>query len=211
MMNAENIKRKYYEVWGDLEAQNNTLKLALLGLILVFAIFIFLSFLGSRKPPVVIRVNDIGSAQAVSDYPANNAITKPELFYFTKLFIEKFTAYNSYTLSSDLSEAFSLMTKRYQEVAKKDLIDSKLVSQISDASLRASVELRNIKIEREDAKFATLSFICLRTIRSYSNKDFLKESLFKGDMVLKKVNRSMTNPHGLLVDVYSEVLVKEID
>jgi hypothetical protein len=210
-MNAENLKRKYYEVWGGLEAQNNTLKLALFGLILALVAFMLLSFMGARRPPVVIRVDDIGKAEAVTDYAVNNAVTKPELFYFTKLFIEKFTAYDSYTLSSDLSDAFSLMTRRYQETAKKDIIDSKLVSQISQASLRASVELRDMKIDREDSKHATISFICVRTIRSYSNKDFIKDSLFKGDIVVKKVSRSMSNPHGLLVEEYREVLVKEID
>ena len=163
-----------------------------------------------RKPPVVIRVNDIGKAEAISDYSRNNAISKPELFYFTKLFIGKFTAYNSYTLSSDLSDAFSLMTKGYQKIAKKEIIDSKLVSQIAQASLHSTVEVRDMKIEREDAKYAVLSFIGFRTILSYANRGFKEESLFKGDIILKKVNRSMTDPHGLLVEEYREVLVKEI-
>jgi hypothetical protein len=209
-MNTQNLKRKYYEVWGNLEAQNNTLKLVLFGLIIALIVLLFLSFLGSRKPPVVIRVNDIGKAETVSDFPVNNAVSKPELFYFTKLFIEKFTAYNSYTISTDLSEAFCLMTKNYQTIAKKEVIDSKLVSQIGQAALHAAVTLRDIKVEREDNKYAVMSFIGLRTILSYVDRNFKEESLFKGDIILKKVKRSMNNPHGLLVDEYREVLVKEI-
>ena len=209
-MDTLNTKRKYYEIWGGLEAQNNTLKLILFGLLLTFIFFLFLSFFGMRKPPVVIRVNDIGKAEAVSEFPVNNAVSKPELFYFTKLFIEKYTAYNSYTVSTDLSEAFSLMTKNYQRIAKKEIIDSKLVSQIGQASLHAEVQVRDIKIEREDAKYAVLSFIGLRTIFSYADRGFKQESLFKGDIILKKVNRSMANPHALLVEEYREVLVKEL-
>ena len=209
-MDTENMKRKYHEVWGDLEAQNNTLKLILFGLLLALIVFLILSFIGSRKPPVVIRVNDIGKAEAVSEFPVNNAVSKPELFYFTKLFIEKFTAYNSYTLSTDLSEAFSLMTKNYQRIAKKEIIDSKLVSQIEQASLHAEVQVRDIKLEREDTKYAVLSFIGLRTILSYVDRNFKEESLFKGDIILKKVNRSMANPHALLVEEYREVLVQEL-
>ncbi len=206
----DNLNRKYYEVWGSLEAQNNTLKFLLLGLLLVLMLLLGLSFFGMRKPPVVIRVNDIGKAEAIEEFPVNNAVSKPELFYFTKLFIEKFTAYNSYTLSTDLSEAFSLMTKSYQKIAKKEIIDSNLVSQIAQASLHATVEMRDIKIEREDSKYAVLSFIGLRTILSYVNHDFKEESLFKGDIILKKVSRTMNNPHGLLIEEYREVLVKEI-
>lgn len=206
----ETMKRKFYEVWGGLEAQNNTLKLISIGLIVALIVTLFLSFLGSRKPPVVIRVNDIGRAEAISEFPVNNAVSKPEFFYFTKLFIEKFTAYNSYTISTDLSEAFSLMTKNYQRIAKKEIIDSKLVSQIGQASLYATVEVRDIKIEREDSKYAVLSFIGLRTILSYADRSFKEESLFKGDIILKKVDRSMANPHALLVEEYREVLVKEL-
>ncbi len=209
-MNTENLNRKYYEVWGSLEAQNNTLKAILFGLLLVLIILLFLSYLGMRKPPVVIRVNDIGKAEVISDFRVNNDVSRPELFYFTKLFIQKFTAYNSYTISTDLSEAFSLMTKNYQRIAKKELIDSKLVSQIGQASLYATVEVRDIKIEREDAKYAVLSFIGLRTILNYADRNFKEESLFKGDIILKKVTRSMTKPHGLLVEEYREVLVKEL-
>ena len=209
-MNTENVKRKFYEVWGNLEAQNNTLKLILLALIFVLTVTLFLSFFGMRKPPVVIRVNDVGKAEAIQDVTANNAVSKPELFYFTKLFIQKFTAYNSYTLATDLSEAFSLMTKDYQKMAKKEVIDSNLVSKIAQAFLYASVEIRDTKIEREDSKYAVLSFIGLRKILSYQNPGLKEESLFKGDIILKKVNRSMANPHGLLVEEYREVLVKEL-
>jgi hypothetical protein len=206
----ENLKRKFYEVWGDLEAQNNTLKLILFGLLFALIVLLFLSFFGMRKPPVVIRVNDVGNAEAISDYATNSAISKPELFYFAKLFIQKFTEYNSYTISTDLSEAFSLMTQNYQKIAKKEVIDSNLVSQIGKASIHSTIEIREMKIEREDTKYAVLSFIGLRTILSYSNRNLKEESLFKGDIILKKTSRSMANPHGLLVEEYREVLVKEL-
>jgi len=209
-MDQETVTRKFYEVWGSLEAQNNTLKLALFGLIMALIVLLFLSFLGSRKPPVVIRVSDIGKAEAIVNFPVNNTVSKPELFYFTKLFIEKYTAYNAFTLTTDLSEAFSLMTKNYQKIAKKEVLDSKLASQIGQSSLHATVEVRDIKIEREDNKYAVLSFIGLRTIFSYQDRSFKEESLFKGDIILKIVTRSMNNPHWLLVEEYREVLVKEL-
>lgn len=207
----ENNKRKYYEIWGDLEAQNNTLKLILFGILAVLAFSLGLVYLGTRKPPVVIRVNDVGKAESIADFAVNNAVSKPELFYFAKLFIQKFTEYNSYTISTDLSEAFSLMTANYQKIAKKDVIDSNLASKISQASINTQVQIREIKVEREDENYAVLSFLGLRTILSYQNRDFKEESLFKGDIILKKVPRTLTVPQGLLVEEYREVLVKQID
>lgn len=207
----ENTKRKYYEIWGGLEAQNNTLKTLLFGLLAVLFASLSLIYLGGRKPPVVIRVNDVGKAEAIANFSRNNAVSKPELFYFTKLFIQKFTEYNSYTISTDLSEAFSLMTANYQKIAKKDVIDSSLVTKISQASINAEVSIREIKVEREDENYAVLSFLGLRTILSYQNRDFKEESLFKGDIILKKVPRTLNHPQGLLVDEYREVLVKELE
>ncbi len=207
----DNIKRKYFEIWGDLEAQNNTLKLLVLGCLTLLALAIFCIYLGSLKPPVVIRVSEIGQADAIKDYQVNNAISQPELFFFAKFFVKKFTGYNSYTISSEMADAFSLMSSNYQKIAKKEMIDSNLISKISQASINTNVEIKEIKMEREDEHYAVLSLLGLRTILSYQNRDFKEESLFKGDIILKKVPRSMADPHGLLVEEYREVLVKQIE
>lgn len=206
-----NIKRKYFEVWGDLEVQNNTLRLLLLGFVLVLFGALLLMYLVTIKPPVVIRVADIGKAEAIKDYSTENTITKPEIVYFSTLFIRKFTEYNSYTISSDISEAFNLMTANYQKIAKKEVLDSNLVAKISQASLNTKVEIREIKLEREDKHFAALSFLGVRTLQSYQNRDYKEESLFKGDIILRKVPRTMNRPHGLLVEEYREVLVKQLE
>lgn len=204
-------KRKYFEIWGDLEAQNNTLKLLLLFLCVLLLASLGLTYLATRKPPVVIRVEDIGKAEGINKFSVNNKITDAEYFYFSKLFIRKFTEYNSYTVSSEITEAFSLMTSNYQKIAKKEVIDSNLISKISQASINTKVEIREIKLEREDDDFAVLSFLGLRSITSYNDRDFKQDSLFKGDIILKKVPRSIDHPQGLLVDEYREILVKQLE
>lgn len=204
-------RRKYFEVWGDLEAQNNTLKLLLSFLCVLLLVSMGLMYLTTRKPPVVIRVQDIGKAEAVQRFSVNNKITEAEYFFFTKLFIRKFTEYNSYTVSSEITEAFSLMTSNYQKIAKKEVIDSNLISKISQASINTKIEIREIKLEREDNDLAVLSFLGLRSLTSYNDREFKQDSLFKGDIILKKVPRSMNHPQGLLVDEYREILVKQLD
>ncbi len=204
-------KRKYFEVWGDLEAQNNTLKLLLICLCVLLLLSLSLTYLATRKPPVVIRVEDIGKAEGVKDFSVNNNITQTEYFYFAKLFIRKFTEYNSYTVSSEITEAFSLMTSNYQKIAKRGVIDSNLISKISQASINTKIKIREIKLEREDENCAVISFLGLRSITSYNDREFMQDSLFKGDIVLKKIPRSMNHPQGLLVDEYREILVKQLD
>jgi len=207
----ENAKRSYFEVWGDLEAQNNTLKALLLSITGLLLVSLVVVYMVTVKPPVVIRVSDIGKSETVSNYNVNNAVTEPELFYFTKLFVQKFTEYNSYTISSDIAEAFNMMTANYQKIARKEVLDSNLVSKISQSSINTRMEVREIKLEREDSNYAVLSLLGLRTIQSYQNRNLKEESLFKGDVILKKVPRTMDCPQGLLVEEYREVLVKKIE
>jgi len=207
----ENAKRSYFEVWGDLEAQNNTLKALLLSMTGLLLVSLVVVYMVTVKPPVVIRVSDIGKSETVSNYPVSNAVTEPELFYFTKLFVRKFTEYNSYTISSDIAEAFNMMTANYQKIARKEVLDSNLVSKISQSSINTRMEVREIKLEREDTNYAVLSLLGLRTIQSYQNRNLKEESLFKGDVILKKVPRTMDCPQGLLVEEYREVLIKKIE
>ena len=72
------------------------------------------------------------------------------------------------------------------------------------------VEIREINVEREDERFAVLSFLAVRTIFSYQNRDFKDETLFKGDIILKKIPRTMLHSQGLLIEEYREVLVKQL-
>ena len=77
--------------------------------------------------------------------------------------------------------------------------------------MNTDIEIREVKIEREDESHTVLSLIGLRTIMNYQNRAFKEESLFKGELALKKVPRTMASPQGLLVEEYREILVKQID
>jgi len=103
------------------------------------------------------------------------------------------------------------MTANYQKVARKEVLESNLIAKISQSSINTRMEVREIKLERQDANYAVLSLLGLRTIQSYQNRTLKEESLFKGDIILKKVPRTMDCPQGLLVEEYREMLVKKIE
>ena len=55
-----------------------------------------------------------------------------------------------------------------------------------------------------------MSLIGVREIRKYGLDSFNQQSLFRSDLVLKKVSRSKDVPEGLLVEEYREILMNEL-
>src|SRR3989338_3351545 len=99
------LKRRYYEVFGDLEAECEFLKLTSLVLLTLLAFSLLGGFIRSRRPPVVIRVTEAGRADVIRDLKTHNAPTEPEILYFAKSFVKRYSEYNAYTLARDTAEA----------------------------------------------------------------------------------------------------------
>ena len=101
----ESLGRKYFEVFGDIEAENHFLKL----LSIVITGILFLALLGAfilaNRPPVVIRVAEVGKAEAIGNLRVNNAPTEHEVLYFSKTFVRRFSEYNACLLyTSDAAD-----------------------------------------------------------------------------------------------------------
>ena len=207
----ESMKRKYFEVFGDLEAENHFLKLFLMMLTGILFLALIGAFSLASRPPVVIRVTDVGKAEAIGNLLANNAPTEPEIFYFSKTFVRRFSEYNAYTLSRDISEAMNLMTAQYQKTARHELIESGVLSRVKEAGINAQIEFKEEKIERETQDYAVVSLIGVRTLLSFKNKDFRESNLFKSEIVLRKHSRSASVPSGLLVEDYREIILNKLE
>ena len=207
----ENLGRRYYEVFGDLEAQLEFLKLASLVLLCLLFFAIFGAFVLAKRPPVVIRVDEVGKAEAISDIAAHNAPSKPEILYFARTFVKRYAEYNAYTVSRDMAEAWNLMSARFQSAAKRNLIESGILARIEEAKLCATLEFKEEKIERETPEHVLVSLVWVRTLKSYKDPDYREASLLKSELVLKKVSRSLPAPSGLLVEDYKEILLNRLE
>jgi hypothetical protein len=207
----EKLKRRYFEVFGDLEAQAEFLKLSNLVLLGVLIAVLLGAFLLAHRPPVVIRVTEVGVAEPIRDFRINNAPSEPEILYFSKSFTRRYTEYNSYTLSRDVTEAFNQMTGRFQKLTNRDLVESGLLTRVREAGLHAAIEFKEEKIERETPEFIRVSLIGVRTIQSYKNPDYKESALFKAELTLKKCPRSMAVPFGLLVEDYHEMILNKLE
>ncbi|PIQ87187.1 MAG: hypothetical protein COV74_01305 [Candidatus Omnitrophica bacterium CG11_big_fil_rev_8_21_14_0_20_45_26] len=207
----ERMGRRYYEVFGDLESEVEFLKLAALILLAFLFLSLFGAFLVGKRPPLVIRVTDVGEAQAVRNIPFNNEVTEPELIYFAQTFTRRFTEYNAYTLARDLAEAFNQMTGRYQVKVKRELLESGLLARVREAGLHATVEFKEKEVTRNSSEVALVSLIGVRSLASYKNPDYRESALFKAELVLKKVTRSSETPAGLLVEEYREITLNKLE
>ena len=209
--NLEKLKRRYFEVFGDLEAQAEFLKLSNLVLLVILLAVLAGAFLLARRPPLVIRVTEVGAAEPIRDFRINNAPSEPEILYFSKTFTRLYTEYNAYTLSRDISEAFNQMTGHFQKITNRDVVESGLLTRVKEAGLRAAIEFKEEKIERETPEFIRVSLMGVRTIQSYKNPDYKEASLFKAELALKRCQRSINVPFGLLVEDYHEMILNKLE
>ena len=207
----ERVKRKYYEIFGDLEAEVEFLKLANLLLLVVVFLALFGAFILAKRPPVVIRVTEVGAADSIRNLDSNNQVTEPEIYYFARNFMRKYTEYNAYTLTRDTTEAFNLMTAGFQKKANKDLVDSGVLARVKEAGLSTQIEFKDEKIEKDTPEYVLVSLIGVRTLTSYKNPNYHEASLFKGEIVIKKEPRSIQVPAGLLVEEYREIILNKLE
>lgn len=207
---VEKMKRRYYEVFGDLEAEAEFLKLTTLLLVTLLFFTLFGAFMLAKRPPVVIRVDQVGRAEAIQDLEANNAPTDYEIFDFAKSFTKRFRELNSYTLANDTAEAWNRMSARYQKIADRDLVESGFFARFNQTGLYTRIEFKEETIERDTPEYARVSLIGVRTIVSYNDPSYKESSLFKAELLLKKVPRSREIPWGLLLEDYREILLNKL-
>lgn len=203
--------RKYYEIFGDLEAENHFLRLALMVKAGLLLLCLAGAFILANRPPVVIRVSEVGKAEAVKDIQANNMPSDPEILYFAKTFMRRFSEYNAYTLSRDISEAMNMMTAHYQKTARHELIESGILGRVKEAGLNAQIEFKEASIDRRTPEYIVVSLIGVRTMHSFKNADFKESSLVKTEILLQTTSRSMSVPWGLLVEDYREIVLNKLE
>ena len=150
----EDARRQYVELFGSALVMNTYLKIALLAISIVALGLIFLNIHTARRyaqlKPLVIRIDDVGRAQAVSydamTYtPAGQA---PELKYFLVQFITRHFgrmratvkaqyAESLYFLEASLAEATIAHDQRTQTIKKF----------LTDTSDEVEIQVKNVTLE----------------------------------------------------------------
>lgn len=203
--------RAYYEVFGDTVVMLNTFKVVTLVLAAVILFQVYVNLVAQKKPPVVIRVDEVGKARAIEDLKVASEPDEIQIQAFVREFIETYTAYDSKSIEYDFSKALNLMHSEYQKRAQQELLGSRLLAELKEQNLYSRVTLQEIRIEKQTPGWVHLWAAGVRKIQSYLDPGFTRETVFNAYVTLAKVPRTVREPYGLLVYDYREHIVKEMN
>jgi type IV secretory pathway component VirB8 len=150
-------KRLYAEQFGDAIVTNAYLKVALLAMALISAGLIYANVKTARMvenfKPLVIRISDIGRAEAVNYSTFAYKPQEAEIKYFLSNFCRLYYSRNHYTIRDNFSQSLLFMEGQLQaniaEAWKKDkIIDNALQNQQSDIAVDV------VKVSIEDLRSA---------------------------------------------------------
>ncbi len=205
--NSKNNKRFFYEIWGDLNAQNTTLKIVIVLMAIITSIALFTAYFTYKinRVPVIIRVSKAGGAKVLRDLPFNNRVGMGEIVYFSKTFIREFTGFNSITIKTQLSRALNKMGKSYGESTLKMIIREKFIQKMEKANISSEIKYKKIKLIRQTVNHDELKLYIVRTVISNAYSSAESRAAYEDKLILKRVKRSIQYPFGLEV-VYFNTL-----
>lgn len=199
--------RLFYEVWGDLESQNATLKLIIIIMSLILVISIFTSFYTYKmnRIPVVIRVNRVNDAKVLRNLPFNNRVGMGEIVYFSKSFVSEFTGFNSIMIKTELSRALNKMSADYGEKTLKMIVAGKFIQKMEKANITSDIIFKKIKLVKQTVNHDELKLYVIRTVISNSEPDIKNRLAYEDKLILKRIKRSVQYPFGLEVIYFSSL------
>jgi type IV secretion system protein VirB5 len=160
----EDAKRQYVELYGSALVLNTYLKIALLCVSLVAVGLVLLNLRTQRRletlKPLVIRIDDIGRAQAVqydtlTYTPVGQA---PELKYFLIQFVTKHYGRMRATVKQQYAESFYFLDAALAEATMaSDQQDQAIEQFLSGAGDEVEIEVRNVTLESLEAPPYTAS------------------------------------------------------
>jgi type IV secretory pathway TrbF-like protein len=201
--------RRFFEVFGDALTENLFLRnlVIVLGGSCILLCVVVARLAG--KPPLVIRVDNIGEPVAFTNMKVQNAVTGPEVRNFAEHFTRYLLAWDLYTQARDIDMAFRMMTPTAAQKMYQKLNAMKAEPFAKEHSVRTTIQIAEISVEKDTPDIVRVKLRGTRTYYSYTDKDFKKETTFEDTFVARKVDRSLTTPWGLLVDDWQESIFKE--
>ena len=199
--------RLFYEIWGDLEAQNTALKVVIILMSLITAISLFTAFYTykANRIPVVIRVNSVGDAKVLRNLPFNNKTGMGEIVYFSKSFVREFTGFNSIMIKTELSRALNKMSGTYGKKTLDMIIRSKFIHKMEKADITSKIKFKKIKLIRQTVNHDELKLYIVRTVISNSDTSIKNSAAYEDKLILKRIKRSVQFPFGLEVVYFSSL------
>ncbi len=199
--------RLFYEIWGDLEAQNTALKIiiVLMSLITLTSLLTAFYTYKANRIPVVIRVNSAGNAKVLRNLPFNNKTGMGEIVYFSKSFVREFTGFNSIMIKTELSRALNKMSETYGKKTLRAIIRSRFIQKMEKADITSKIKFKKIKLIKQTVNHDELKLYVIRTVISNSDTSAKNAAAYEDKLILKRIKRSVQYPFGLEVVYFSSL------
>ncbi len=196
------------ELWGYWIAHAETLRWLMVLLVLAVLFLSGAVIFATRKPPVVVRVDQIGNAVVIRDLEANNAPSDIEIAAFAKDFLRAYLEVNSLTFHKDFARALNLMTKKFQAAHLRDLKAQNFVQKITRAGIQTQAEFKDMNIT---SRMPTRIYLDVRGITSTTPLEDPHapptKRGFIARLTIAQVPRTERTPNGLLVEDYRQHIV----
>jgi type IV secretion system protein VirB5 len=211
----ENAKRLYLEQYGDPMVTNTYLKIALALISLVAAGLVLLNIKTIRTfqdfRPLVIRIDDLGRAEAINYHNLEYKPQDAESKYFLTQFCSLYYRRNRYTIQNDFSKALYFLDGKLADgiidaYRKGDLI-KKFLSNTSAPEI--DVDVKKVALEDMQAPPYKARVDFYMVYYSPADHSELKRDLYTANFVFVFKNQVPNelipiNPLGLTITYFRE-------
>ena len=201
----------YYEHDGALRAYANRSSLfAFLSSVGFIAALVFAIYL-KHQPPVVIRVDASGIASVagsklsgVDTSVTAQQPTELEKLAFIRLFLDRYLAFTSSTVSRNWADALNMMTKNLRTSAYGHIQEDNLVGKIKDEQIRSELELRSLDVSKGEEPLTYTAFGVRHVHHLREGKETIDKVVCRYQIRIVVTERTESNPSGLLIGEFWE-------
>ncbi|PKK86425.1 MAG: hypothetical protein CVT48_01100 [Thermoplasmata archaeon HGW-Thermoplasmata-1] len=197
----KNKEPKYYETWAELIVDMRFHRVIASAALFAFFIILFWSMKVLNRPPIVIRVDQLGNP-AIVEAKSAQVITPQEVQNFVTYFVEYWRGWDFYKFDDNFNRVYTMKTAEMTSKSNSFLRDNKVIERIKSEKLRYKITLTNIVIKSRDKNFVVVEVTGNREEGSYETT-IAKQVRFMTTLVLAVVPR-MSSPWGLLAVSYDE-------
>jgi len=200
---GQNSQPRYYETWAELIVDMRFHRIMAGAAIFAFFIILFWSMRVLSRPPIVIRVDQLGNP-AIVEAKSSQVITAQEVQNFVTYFVEYWRGWDFYKYDDNFTRVFqNMMTQDMANKCNGFLRDNKVIEKIKQENSRYKITIGEIIIKSNDKNYVVAEVSGTREEGSYTSSRDKREIRFMATVVMKVVPRTVS-PWGLLAQDYDE-------
>jgi hypothetical protein len=206
-----------YELWADLSVQNRHLRRnnALHWCVHLLLVVAFLLVAG--RPPVAIRIDQLGRADMVSTSGALAlAPSAEEAQHVTRLFAQYVLEVTSGSVARDLGKALALMTSDFQRAYREKLREDPSLAVIDKGNIRTALTFDDggteVRVQKDKGGKPERYFVTQLARLDVFRADLNTAPLLSREVVIRStllvVPRGPRSLNGLLVDFFEKEIAE---